>query len=143
MSEAKERVNGIALGAWIKRQRLLRGMTQGEVADLAEKTQGQIAKLENGQRATVPLEDIPDYARGVKTTEQTALRAIGYVSPGSNFLGGTDLDEEALAFAESYSGFTSPEAREILRQALQYADAVERSHVIGGKRSDGTNERRN
>ena len=34
-------------------------------------------------------------------------------------------DEEAVAIAESFAGYTSKEAKEIIRQALRYADAVE------------------
>ena len=49
-----------------------------------------------------------------------------------------DLEAESdaePATAESYGGYTSPEARDIIRRALEYADAVERGYVIGGRKT--------
>lgn len=129
----KERINGLALGAWIRRQRLFRNMTQSEVAARAGKLQGQVAKLETGQTSTVAKEDVAAWARGVMATELAALKAIGYRESGAPLEDLSAEEEEAQALAESYRGYTSPEAREILRKALQYADAVEASAVIGGR----------
>lgn len=135
MPETKERVNAITLGQFLKRQRRLRGFSQAEVAERMGRKQGQIARLETGMVSTVPLAEVAAYAKAVGTTEKAALRALGH--PSLPTLPSDDTtDEEATALAEAYRTFQTDEARNVLRHAFLYADAIERGitqHELSAK----------
>lgn len=134
MTEKKERVDAIALGRFLKRQRKLRNLTQKEVGERSGRGQGTIAKLESGQVSTVPLEDVESNALGVGSSRMAALRAIKHPSVLTEEF--SDMDEDAIAIAEAYRGYQTEEAKEIIRQALAYADSVEKGQTIGGRRAE-------